>query len=93
MPGANCAIVNCSSSRKDKGVGIFKVPTGKDDESKKWRAEMLNIITKDRVVDELFRKKIEKDTVYVCEKHFKEDDIWYCKQLFYFKYGLESRFR
>ena len=54
MPGANCAIVNCSSSRKDKGVGIFKVPTGKDDESEKWRAEMLNIITKDRVVDELF---------------------------------------
>ena len=41
----------------------------KDEITKKWRREMLNVMTKDREVDANFKKQIEKDHVYVCEKH------------------------
>ena len=35
---ANCAIFNCSSSRKDKhkGISLFKVPGGNDEFSHNW---------------------------------------------------------
>ena len=55
---ANCAIFNCSSSRKDKykGINLFKVPGGNDEFSHNWSMKLINSITKDRVVDEKLRK-------------------------------------
>ena len=47
--GANCSIYGCSTSRKNKDVGIFRLPAVKDDLSKKWREELLNVILRDRV--------------------------------------------
>ena len=69
MPGANCSIYGCGTSRRNEGVGIFRLPSAKDDNTKKWRSEILNVISKDRVVNASFKEKIEKNTVYVCEKH------------------------
>ena len=79
MPGENCAFVGCSSNRRHKEISLFKLPTAKDETTKKWRREMLNVITKDRVVDANFKKQIENDHVYVCEKHFMECDMYICK--------------
>ena len=31
MPGVNCAIVGCGTSRRTKGIGIFKLPAAKND--------------------------------------------------------------
>ena len=80
MPGANCSIFGCSTSRKTKNVGIFKIPSASNQE---WRSVMLNIITKDRVVDAGFKQQISNNTVYVCEKHFSEDEIYRCKYFYY----------
>ena len=71
MPGVNCAIVGCGTSRRTKGIGIFKLPAAKNDKYKRWREEWLSEITKTRVIDKAFREKILNDTVYTCEKHFK----------------------
>ena len=79
MPGANCAMFGCSTSRKHKDVSLFQIPRAVDEETKKWRADMLNIITRDRVVDEHFKQKIEKNKVWICQKHFTEDDMYHCK--------------
>ena len=59
MSGENCAFVGCSTNLRHKEISMFKLPTAKD--KTKWRREMLNVITKDRVADENFKKQIEKD--------------------------------
>ena len=79
MSGENCAFAGCSSNRRHKDITLFKLPTAKDETTEEWRREMLNIITKDRVVDANFKKQVENDHVYVCEKHFRECDMYICK--------------
>ena len=70
MPGANCSIYGCKTSRKDKGIAIFRVPTGEDEFSTKWRDEIVNIITKDRVIDKNLRRQIDTKNLYTCELHY-----------------------
>ena len=79
MPRVNCAIVGCGTSRRTKGIGIFKLPAAKNDKYKKWREEWVSEITKTRVIDKAFREKILNDTVYTREKQFKAEDIELCK--------------
>lgn len=79
MPGANCSIFGCGTSRKHTGVGIFRIPQGEDDLSKKIRDAWISVITKDREVDQSLRQQIENRTLYVCEKHFKTEAIECCK--------------
>lgn len=77
MPGANCAIFGCHVSRRKQyqGFGIFQVPPPSDASKENWRKALLNIITRDRVVDEEFRRQIEEGKVHICERHFKAEDI------------------
>ena len=75
MPGANCAIFGCNTSRIHKGISIFKVPKSVDDYSKKWKENVISVITRDRVIDQSLRRQIETDKLYVCEKHYLEDQI------------------
>ena len=75
MPGANCSIFGCGTNRRHTGVGIFRIPSGNDERSKVIRDEWIRVITKDRVVDANFRKQIESGNVYVCERHFKKEEI------------------
>ena len=73
MPGANCSIFGCSTSRKSKGCGIFKLPAPSNEFNKKWKDDILNIITKIRVADESLKRKIADNTVHIWEKHFPHD--------------------
>ena len=41
---------------RHKEISLFKLPTAKDETTEKWRKEMLNVITKDKVVDANFKK-------------------------------------
>ena len=77
MPGENCCIVGCSTNRRTKGVGIFKLPSEKF--YKDWREKWLNELTKYRVCDINFKNQIKNDRVYTCEKHFHPDEIEICK--------------
>ena len=75
MPGANCSIFGCGTNRRYSGVGIFRIPAGKDDKSKEIRDAWIKVITRDPVVDDHFRKQIDSGNVYVCERHFKKEEI------------------
>lgn len=75
MPGCNWSITGCGTCRRTKGIGIFKLPAEKNDEYKEWRRNWLSQITKTREIDEDFRRQINNDTVYTCEKHFLPEDI------------------
>jgi len=70
MPGDNCAVFGCGSSRRTKGIGIWKLPAPRNDEYKKWREDWLNELTKTRQIDENFESQIGSDRVYTCERHF-----------------------
>ena len=75
MPGANCSIYDCSISRRNPGVAIFRVTRGKDEYNTEWRKKLVNIITKDRVIDPGLKAQIEKQNLYICEKHFSVELI------------------
>ena len=75
MPGANCSIFGCRTNRRHSGVGIFRIPAGKDKKSKKIHDPWIKVVTRDRVVDDNFRKQIDSGNVYVCERHFKKEEI------------------
>ena len=81
MPGANCFIFGCGASRKHVGVGIFRIPSEQDELSKKIRVAWINVITKDRVVDDNLRRQINSGNLYVCEKHFKKEE-YDCRKYF-----------
>ena len=76
MPGENCAIFGCPTSRRHPSISIFKVPLPNNEVNKKWVCELINIITKDRQVDALLRKRIESRKIFICERHFSPDQIW-----------------
>ena len=85
MPGANCAVFGCGSSRYRKlgqaeDISIFKLPNpNKNEIFYQWNKEILNIITRDRVVTSDFRERIQKNNIYICEKHFELGDFYVCK--------------
>ena len=83
MPGSNCVIVNCGTSRYQKEISLLKLPTLKDEFHKKWQRDMLNIITRDRETNANLNRQIENDTVYICEKHFSEEQIYICEFYLY----------
>ena len=79
MPGSNCVIVNCGTSRYQKEISLVKLPTLKDVFPKKWQRDMLNIITRDHETDANLNQQSEKDTVHICEKHFSEEQVRTCE--------------
>ncbi len=86
MPGANCSIFGCGTSRKHVGVAIFRIPAETDELSKKTRKAWISIITKDRVVDDSLRRQIESGNLYVCKKHFKNEEYDCRKCILFFCY-------
>lgn len=75
MPGSNCSIFGCSTSRKHKGIAIFKLPSGDDEYNKVWREKLVNIITKDRKIDASLKKQIQNKNLHICELHYSEDSL------------------
>ena len=58
MPGENCAFLKCSTSRKDKGTNLFKVPTPDktNDGNIRWAKDLIDIILKYRGKDQYLIK-------------------------------------
>ena len=80
---ANCAFPTCPVTRtaKYKEIGIFRLPTRTTEFFSTWRKGMLDIISKYRVMDSVFKKKVMEGEVnlYICERHFAPDDIEFTK--------------
>ena len=78
MVGANCSIFGCSSSRRKFGVAIFKVPQGHDEWSSNQRKSIISVVTRDHVIDKALRERIMKKNIFLCEKHYSEDQLIRC---------------
>ena len=79
MPEANYSIKGCSTSRRAKGISIFKIPKASYVSQEEWRNEMVNIITKDRKINQDLRRQIKEGRLHICERHLNIDDMYHCK--------------
>ena len=55
---------------------FFKVPLPNNEFNKKWNRDLINIIAKDRQVDEPLNKRIASCNLYIFERHFSPEQIW-----------------
>ena len=62
MPGANCCIPESGTCQRHKDLSLCKIKAPTNEAKKKWRADLLNEITKGREVDANFRCQILNDT-------------------------------
>jgi hypothetical protein len=81
MPGANCALYGCSTSRKS-GLSLFKLPcprVGDGQETKALkeiaRKEWLHVILRTREMTPELKQRIDENTIFLCERHFKAELI------------------
>ena len=79
MPGNNCAIPGCSTSRAAPGVALLGMPKDDDGYNLNWRKNIVNMITKARVVDASLKRQIERKSLHFCEKHYPEEKLIQCK--------------
>ena len=78
MPGVNCAIPRCSTSRATTGVAFLGIPKDNDEYNVNWRKNIVDMITKIRVVDASLKRKIER-SLHLCEEHYPEEKLIRCK--------------
>ena len=80
MVGVNCSIFGRSRSTRKSGVTIFKLPQGDDEWSSNWKKSIICVVTKDRVIDKALRNRIKEKNknIFVCEKHYSEDQLIRC---------------
>ena len=79
MPGANCSIYGCGTSRKHAGISIFRIPAKDDDLSTKTREAWVRLVTRDREIDSSLQKQIDQRNIHICERHFEKNLIETCK--------------
>ena len=79
MPGDNCAISGCSTSRATPGVALLGVPNNDDEYNVNWRKNIVDMMTKTRVVDASLKRPIKRKSLHFCEKHYPEEKLIQCK--------------
>ena len=79
MPEPNWVFTQCGVARYYVGFGIFDLSTRKADVT--WKKDTIQIIQKYHVVDKKLRERLELGNAYVCELHYKKDDIKFTSKL------------
>ena len=89
MPGANCALPQCGTTRREKyeSIGIFQVSKRTSERYVSWKQAVYDAITKYREADAAFKEQMENGNVWTCEKHYKPADIEFTS-----KYSTYSHF-
>ena len=79
MPGRNCGFPQCTSYETEKHVGVkfLQITTRKSEyyDYEGWRDRITNILSRYRVVGKVEKERITKGKVYICDRHYAEEDI------------------
>ena len=78
MPGDNCAIPDCSTSRATLGVALLGMLKNDDEYNVNWRKNIVDMVTKTRVVDASLKTQIKRKPLHFCEKHYPEEKLILC---------------
>ena len=79
MSGVNCSIQGCHVSRRFKyrgvSIKVYTLPSHQVIQFETaWRnKKLIDVVTKDRVIDSSLREQINKRTIRVCQQHFRPD--------------------
>ena len=78
MSRENCAFPKCSTSRKDKGISLLKVPTPDktNNESIKWTKDITDITLKYRLKDESLIRRIQSHKLHICDTLYSRSNIY-----------------
>ena len=80
MTGSYCCITGCRVDRKHKDISIFRILALSEDIGLlKWRRDFIRELRKYRLFDAQFKARLRKNTVHICARHFREDQLWHCK--------------
>ena len=85
--GKSCCFPKCythSGGKKHKGISLFTVPTRKCDAE--WTKKLSDVIGAYRTMDAKMKKLIADGKCYVCETHFKPEDIEYTRKHTHFSF-------
>ena len=81
MPGRNCAFPQCTSCETEKhaAVKFFQITTRKSEyyDYEGWRDKIINILSRYRVMGKAEKERIAKGRMYICSRHYAEEDIEY----------------
>ena len=75
MPGDNCTIPGCCTSRATLGVALLGMPKNDDEYNVNQRKNIDDMITKIRVVDASLKRQFERKSLHFCEKHYPEEKL------------------
>ena len=80
MVGSNCSIYGCSNSRnKTMELRISWIPTKDNECRKKWGNDLVHTIARKRAIGNQLREQIAESSLYICELHYREDQINCCQ--------------
>ena len=74
MPGDNCGIPGCSTFRATPGLALLGLPKNSDEYDVNWRKNIVDMITKIRLVDASLKRQSERKSLHFCEKHYLEEN-------------------
>jgi len=79
---ANCVVPQCAVSRRQQynGVGIFKFP--KASCNAEWRNMLIESVKRFREVDAPLRKRLKDGNIFICERHFRTEDIEFTSKIY-----------
>ena len=79
MAEDNCATPGCSTSGATPGVALFGMPKNDDEHNVNWRKNIVDMITKIRVVDASLKRQIERKSLQFCDKRYPAEKLMRCK--------------
>ena len=59
----------------ERSIALFKLTARKSEFYQNWKKDILNVVTKCRHADSDLKRPIQNGNIYICEKHFKQEDI------------------
>ena len=73
----NCVFPQCSVQRIPKydGIGLFEITRRKGDFYVQWRNNLIAEISRYRVIDKALQHRLDHGKVFICELHFRPEDI------------------
>lgn len=77
MPGRNCCMPQCTVSQTSKHLGmkLYQITTRKDEFYSNWKKDILTVVSRYRVIDKIFKARIENGRAFICENHYAEADF------------------
>ena len=77
MPGKNICFSGCPVSQTEKynGIILHRITIRKDSFYSKWREDILAVIKRYRVFDDVFERRTQNGRAFICNRHYKLEDF------------------